>query len=77
MNFIFKKLTIPEVILIEPKIFSDERGFFFENFKEVDFFSNGITKLIQDNISHSTYGVIRGLHYQKNPKITSKISNCN
>jgi dTDP-4-dehydrorhamnose 3,5-epimerase len=73
MNFIFKKLTIPEVILIEPKIFSDERGFFFENFKEVDFFSNGITKLIQDNISHSTYGVIRGLHYQKNPKSQAKL----
>ena len=73
MNFIFKKLSIPEVILIEPKIFSDERGFFFENFKEVDFFSNGITKLIQDNISHSTYGVIRGLHYQKNPKSQAKL----
>ena len=73
MNFIFKKLSIPEVILIEPKIFSDERGFFFENFKEVDFFSNGITKLIQDNISHSTYGVIRGLHYQKNPKAQAKL----
>ena len=73
MNFIFKKLSIPEVILIEPKIFSDERGFFFENFKEVDFFSNGIKKLIQDNISHSTYGVIRGLHYQKNPKSQAKL----
>ena len=73
MNFIFKKLSIPEVILIEPKIFSDERGFFFENFKEEDFLLNGITKMIQDNISHSTFGVIRGLHYQKNPKAQAKL----
>ena len=73
MNFIFKKLTIPEVILIEPKIFSDKRGFFFENFKEENFLLNGITKMIQDNISHSTFGVIRGLHYQKNPKAQAKL----
>ncbi len=73
MNFIFKKLTIPEVILIEPKIFSDKRGFFFENFKEENFLLNGITKMIQDNISHSIFGVIRGLHYQKNPKAQAKL----
>ena len=74
MNHILKKLSIPEVILIEPKIFSDKRGYFFENFKESIFFSNGITKLIQqDNISHSKFGVIRGLHYQKNPKAQAKL----
>ena len=73
MNSIFKKLSIPEVILIEPKIFSDKRGVFFENFKEKDFLLNGITKMIQDNISHSTFGVIRGLHYQKNPKGQAKL----
>jgi len=73
LNPIFKKLSIPEVILIEPIIFSDKRGFFFENFKEDNFLSNGITKMIQDNISHSTQGVIRGLHYQKNPKAQAKL----
>ena len=73
MNSIFKKLAISEVILIEPKKFSDKRGFFFENFKEEDFLLNGITKMIQDNISHSTFGVIRGLHYQKNPKAQAKL----
>jgi dTDP-4-dehydrorhamnose 3,5-epimerase len=73
MKSIFKKLSIPEIILIEPEIFSDKRGFFFENFKEEDFLLNGITKLIQDNISHSTFGVIRGLHYQKNPKGQAKL----
>jgi dTDP-4-dehydrorhamnose 3,5-epimerase len=73
MNFVFKKLSIPEVILVEPKLYSDNRGFFFESFKEEDFFSNGITKMIQDNFSHSIYGVIRGLHYQKNPKAQAKL----
>jgi len=73
LNNIIKKLSIPEVILIEPKIFSDKRGFFFENFKEDDFLSIGITKMIQDNISHSTQEVIRGLHYQKNPKAQAKL----
>ena len=74
MSFVFKKLTIPEVILIEPKLYSDNRGFFFESFKESDFHSNGITeRFIQDNYSHSVYGVIRGLHYQKTPMAQSKI----
>ena len=73
MSFVFKKLSIPEVILVEPKLYSDNRGFFFESFKEEDFFSIGITKMIQDNFSHSIYGVIRGLHYQKNPKAQAKL----
>ena len=73
MTFLFKKLEIPEIILVEPQLFSDTRGFFFESFKEEDFFSIGITKMIQDNFSHSIYGVVRGLHYQKNPKAQAKL----
>jgi dTDP-4-dehydrorhamnose 3,5-epimerase len=74
MPFNFKKLEIPEVILIEAKSFPDERGFFLESFKESDFVSNGIkTKFVQDNISHSTKGVLRGLHYQKHPKAQAKL----
>ena len=73
MSFTFKKLSIPEIILIEPKIYSDNRGFFFESFKESDFISNGITKFIQENFSHSIKGVIRGLHYQNNPKSQAKL----
>lgn len=74
MSFTFKRLQIPDVILIEPKIFSDNRGFFFESYKESDFVSNGINKkFIQDNFSHSTHGVIRGLHYQKIPKAQAKL----
>jgi len=73
MSFIFKKLSIPEVILVEPQIYSDNRGYFFESFKEIEFISNGMTKFIQDNFSHSTHQVIRGLHYQKNPKSQAKL----
>ncbi len=74
MPFTFKKLKIPEVILVTPKSFPDERGFFLESFKESEFASNGIkTIFVQDNFSHSVKGVLRGLHYQKNPKAQSKL----
>ena len=74
MGFIFKKLSIPEVILVETQSFSDDRGFFLENFKMSSFVSNGInTKFVQDNFSHSIKGVLRGLHYQKNLKAQAKL----
>lgn len=58
--------TIPDVLLIEPKIFGDERGFFFESFNERQF-SAAVGKAVtftQDNHSKSARGVLRGLHYQ-------------
>ena len=74
MAFTFKRLSISDVILVEPQSFSDDRGFFFESFKESDFFSNGIDKkFVQDNFSHSVNGVIRGLHFQKAPKAQAKL----
>jgi dTDP-4-dehydrorhamnose 3,5-epimerase len=74
MTFKFNKLEIPGVMTIEPKSFSDDRGFFFENFKESEFIQNGIEKkFVQDNFSHSTQGVLRGLHYQKNPHAQAKL----
>ena len=74
MPFTFKRLSIPDVILVEPQSFSDDRGFFFESFKESDFFSNGIDKnFVQDNFSHSVNGVIRGFHFQKAPKAQAKL----
>ena len=74
MSFSFKSLHIPDVILIEPQSFSDNRGFFFESFKESEFASNGIDiKFVQDNFSHSTKFVIRGLHFQKPPKAQAKL----
>jgi len=74
MPFTFKKLNIPEVILVEAKAFSDDRGFFMESYQESNFVENGINdKFVQDNFSHSTKGVLRGLHYQKNPKAQAKL----
>ena len=74
MPFTFKILSIPNVILIEPKLFSDDRGFFLESFKESDFLSGGIDKkFVQDNFSHSIRGVIRGLHFQRTPKEQAKL----
>ena len=74
MPFTFKKLDIPEVILVEAKAFSDDRGYFMESFKESVFIDNDIdTKFVQDNFSHSIKGVLRGLHYQKNPKAQAKL----
>lgn len=62
MNFI--KTDIDGVI-IEPRIFPDARGYFFESYNESEFIKNGITnRFVQDNQSKSSYGVIRGLHCQ-------------
>ncbi|MEZ0323909.1 MAG: dTDP-4-dehydrorhamnose 3,5-epimerase [Hydrogenothermaceae bacterium] len=77
MPFEFKMLEIPEVILIKPKVFKDERGFFLEVYKKSDFEKFGIdTDFIQDNHSGSVKGVLRGLHYQKHPKAQGKLVRC-
>jgi len=74
MPFIFKKLEIPDVILIEPRVFNDERGFFLESYKKSDFTDNGIDMdFVQDNHSLSGRDVIRGLHYQIDPKAQGKL----
>ena len=74
MPFSFKRLDIPEIILVESQPFPDDRGYFMESFKESVFIKNGInTKFVQDNFSHSTKGVLRGLHYQKSPKAQAKL----
>lgn len=61
----FTPLEIQDVILITPKVFEDERGFFLESYREEHFTKAGITvRFVQDNHSASTQGVLRGLHYQ-------------
>ncbi len=61
----FHPTEIPDVILIKPKIFSDERGYFSETYRKSLFAEHGITKdFVQDNISKSVKGTLRGLHYQ-------------
>lgn len=77
MPFEFKRLSIPDVILIKPKIFPDERGFFMETYKKPDFEKAGIKgDFIQDNYSYSKYGVLRGLHFQRSPYAQAKIVRC-
>lgn len=77
MPFEFVSLEIPDVILIKPRVFEDERGFFFECFKHSEFAQAGINfNFIQDNHSKSKRGVLRGLHYQLEPKAQGKLIRC-
>ena len=71
----FKKLSIPEVLLIEPEVFKDERGGFFESYNQRDFDEviGREIKFVQDNHSYSTKGVLRGLHYQSAPYEQAKL----
>ena len=68
------KTEIEDVVIIEPKLFKDERGYFFESFSERDFNEQvRQVKFVQDNESKSSYGVLRGLHFQKPPFAQSKL----
>src|SRR5688500_12067689 len=70
----FLPTDIPGLLIFEPKVFEDSRGYFFESYNEETFGNAGIhTKFVQDNQSKSSYGVIRGLHYQLAPFAQSKL----
>jgi dTDP-4-dehydrorhamnose 3,5-epimerase len=70
----FISTHIPDVLIFEPTIFGDQRGYFFESFNENVFAKEGITtRFVQDNQSSSVYGVIRGLHFQKPPHAQAKL----
>lgn len=74
MPFEFRNTEIPGVIIIEPRSFQDGRGLFMEIYRVSEFAANGIReRFVQDNYSHSVRGVLRGLHYQKNPKAQGKL----
>jgi dTDP-4-dehydrorhamnose 3,5-epimerase len=61
----FTKTALPDVFLIEPDVFKDDRGFFMETYHQRKYAEGGIGQVfIQDNYSHSRYGILRGLHYQ-------------
>ena len=65
---------LPGLYIIEPKIFQDDRGYFFESYQEEKLSQQGITtRFVQDNQSKSSYGVIRGLHFQKEPHAQTKL----
>lgn len=70
----FIPTKIKDVVIFEPRIFTDDRGYFFETYNEKLFNDNGITaKFVQDNQSKSSYGVIRGLHFQKGEHAQAKL----
>lgn len=68
------KTEFPGLVIIEPDVFSDSRGYFFESYNKQSFISNGIDyEPVQDNESRSVRGVIRGLHYQEEPFAQTKL----
>lgn len=70
----FIPTKIKDVVIFEPRIFTDDRGYFFETYNEKLFNDNGIAaKFVQDNQSKSSYGVIRGLHFQKGEHAQAKL----
>ena len=77
MPFEFEKQNIKDVILIKPRVFGDNRGFFMESYKKSDFIKNGIdVEFVQDNHSKSSAHVLRGLHYQEAPFGQAKLVRC-
>lgn len=68
------KTKIPDLLILKPKVFEDNRGYFFESYNEKDLAKYGIRmQFVQDNQSKSSFGVIRGLHYQINPYAQTKL----
>ena len=77
MPFEFERQFIPDVILVKPKVFGDNRGFFMETYKKSEFAKNGIdVEFNQDNHSKSSAHVLRGLHYQAKPYGQAKLVRC-
>lgn len=72
-----KKTAIEGVYIIEPRVFEDARGYFFESFSQREFDEKiGPVTFVQDNESKSSYGVMRGLHFQRPPFTQSKLVRC-
>lgn len=72
MNVI--ETSIPDLLIIEPRVFGDDRGYFYESYNQKQFEANGLAyKFVQDNQSQSTKGVLRGLHYQVEPFAQAKL----
>lgn len=76
MAFKFTRYQIPGLLLVEGRSFPDERGFFMESFRSQDMAGQPIPPLVQDNLSRSKKGVIRGLHFQKTPSPLGKLIRC-
>ncbi len=71
------KTEIEGVVILEPRLFCDERGYFFESFSQREFAEKVLdTEFVQDNESKSSYGVMRGLHFQRPPFTQGKLVRC-
>lgn len=76
-HMVFNKTFIDGVFIIEPKVFGDSRGYFFESYNQKEFEEKvGPITFVQDNESKSSYGVLRGLHFQKPPFAQAKLVRC-
>ncbi len=73
MPITFTPTAIPEVILIKPQVFEDERGSFYEGYREDQFAERHLPRFVQDNVSYSFRRAVRGLHYQTPPKTQAKL----
>lgn len=70
----FIKTQFPGLLVFEPKVFEDNRGYFFESYNQKTFSEEGVEiTFVQDNQARSSYGVIRGLHFQHNPRAQTKL----
>ena len=76
MAVTFKPYQIPGLLLVESSVFPDNRGFFMESFRAKDFEQAGIPPFVQDNLSRSRKGVLRGMHYQIHPRPIGKLIRC-
>ncbi|MCK5671849.1 MAG: dTDP-4-dehydrorhamnose 3,5-epimerase [Spirochaetales bacterium] len=77
MPFNFKKTPLKGVLIVQPRAFADDRGFFMETYKKSDFVKAGITEeFTQDNHSYSSKVVLRGIHFQKEPHTQGKLVRC-
>ncbi len=77
MPFEFEKTKLEGAVLVKPRVFADERGFFVETYKKSDFAARGIPEeFVQDNHSKSSKGVLRGLHFQRGAAAQGKLVRC-
>jgi dTDP-4-dehydrorhamnose 3,5-epimerase len=73
----FTPLDLPGLVLVQPKVFRDDRGWFLESWKDSEFRAQGIGPFVQENHSaNASAGILRGLHYQKPPRAQGKLVRC-
>lgn len=76
MPYTFTPYKLPGLLIVEGKSFPDERGYFMESYRACDFMDSPIAPLLQDNLSRTHKGFVRGLHYQKKPSAIGKLIRC-